>query len=85
MGAFDPMRFDSSYVPTVAKGLPPKLMATWLRIAHTMAHISIENSLCYDISSPTLTAEALVAQNPDLAVAWLKTGFPCLESAHQFY
>lgn len=27
MGAFDPMRFDSSYVPTVAKGLPPKLMA----------------------------------------------------------
>lgn len=27
MGAFDPMRFDSSYVPTVAKDLPPKLMA----------------------------------------------------------
>lgn len=27
MGAFDPLRFDSSYVPTVAKELPPKLMA----------------------------------------------------------
>lgn len=38
MGAFDPMRFDSSYVPTVAKGLPPKLMATWLRIAHAQCH-----------------------------------------------
>lgn len=27
LSAFDPMRFDSSYVPSVAKGLPPKLMA----------------------------------------------------------
>lgn len=27
IGAFDPMRFDSSYVPAFAKGLPPKLMA----------------------------------------------------------
>jgi hypothetical protein len=32
MGAFDPMRFDSSYVPTVAKDLPPKLMATWMKL-----------------------------------------------------